>query len=143
MAELNEQSLPLWVAASSRGSIRASWSADQLQTAKGMILLSPITQPPKHQPAVVVNSQVIKESELPTMIISQRSDPCPVSPPAGAMALDRQLQGALPVELIQLEGESSSAHSKHCSPLGPHGFGGQEKQLMKVMTAWMKQTKNQ
>ena len=114
MAELNGQSLPLWVAASSRGSIRASWSADQLQTAKGMILLSPITQPPKHRSAVVVNSQVIKASEIPTMIISQRSDPCPVSPPAGAMALDRQLQGALPVELIQLEGESSSAHSKHC-----------------------------
>ena len=29
MAELNDQSLPLWVAASSRGSISASWSADQ------------------------------------------------------------------------------------------------------------------
>ena len=30
MAELNRQSLPIWVAASSRGSVSASWSADQL-----------------------------------------------------------------------------------------------------------------
>ena len=64
-------------------------------------------------------------------------------PPAGAMELDRQLQGALPVELIQLEGESFSSHSKHCSPLGPHGFGGQEKQLMKIITAWMNQSLNE
>ena len=140
MAELNDQSLPLWVAASSRGSISASWSADQFRTAKGMILLSPITQPPKHQTAVIVNTQVIKASEIPTLIISQRSDPCPVSPPAGAMKMDRQLQGASPVESIQLSGKPSSYHSKRCSPLGPHGFGGQEKQLMKIMTVWMNQT---
>ena len=140
MAELNGQSLPLWVAASSRGSISASWSADQFRTAKGMILLSPITQPPKHQPAVIVNPQAIKASEIPTMIISQRSDPCPVSPPTGAMELDRQLQGASAVELIQLQGNSPSNHSKRCSPLGPHGFGGQETQLMKIMTAWMNQS---
>ena len=61
-----------------------------------MILLSLITQPPKHQTAVIVNSQVIKASEISIMIISQRSDPCPVSPLAGAMELDRQLQGTLP-----------------------------------------------
>ena len=137
MAELNGQSLPLWVAASSRGSISASWAADQFRTAKGMILLSPITQPPKHQSAVVVNSQVIKASEIPTMIISYRSDPCPVSSPKGAMGLERQRNGALAVELIQLQGKPSSYDSKHCSPLGPYGFGGQEKQLLKIMTAWM------
>jgi len=143
MAELNRQSLPVWVAASSRGSISASWSADQFRMAKGMIILSPITHAPKHQPAAIVNSQIIKASEIPTMIISQRSDPCPVSPPAGAMNLAHQLQGASAVKLIQMQGKSSSYHSKRCSPLGLHGFGGEERQLMRILMTWMHQTKNQ
>ena len=143
MAGLNSQSLPLWVAASSRGSISASWAADQFRTAKGMILLSPITQPPRHQSAVIVDSQAIRASEIPIMNISPRSDPCPVSSPTGAMALERQLNGALPVELIQLQGKPSSYHSKRRSPLGPHGFGGQEKQLFKIVTGWMNQSLNE
>ena len=68
-----------------------------------MILVSPITQPPNHQSAVIVNSQVIKASEIPTMIISQRSHPCPVSQLEGAMELAHQLQGASAVKLIQLQ----------------------------------------
>ena len=131
MAELKGQSLPLWVAASSCGSISAPWSAEQFRTAKGMILLFPITQPPEHQSAVIVNSQAIRGSEITIMIISQRSDPIPVSPPAGAMELDRQLQEASAVESIQLQEKLSLYHSKRSSPLGSHGFGGQDKQLMR------------
>ena len=131
MAELKGQSLPLWVAASSCGSISAPWSAEQFRTAKGMILLSPITQSSKHQSAVIVNSQAIRGSEITIMIISQRSDPISVSPTAGSMELERQLQGASAVESIQLQEKLSSYHSKRYSPLGSHGFGREEKQLMR------------
>lgn len=139
---MKNQSLPFWIAASSRGTISASWASDVMSDAKGMILLSPITHIPRHHKAVLINSKRIKNAKIPTLIVSNRFDRCPVSPIKGAYQLKEELKHIIPVDFVEISDGLASSKEKKCSPLGPHGFGGNTKKVMKVINDWMESTLN-
>lgn len=123
----------IWLVGNDRGTISAANAAAELpvgQGAHGLVLTSPVTV---KQPARGALDDVrLGGIKVPTLILTHRSDKCPVTPPKNARGLRKKLTGTKQIKLMEMKGGSLRI-SKACKALGPHGFFGIEQKTIRAI----------
>jgi hypothetical protein len=71
---------------------------------------------------------------VPVLIVANRDDACPVSPPAEAPKIAAALSGA---PLVTVEEVTGGRPGKPCGSLSPHGYLGIEDEVVGRIAAWI------
>ncbi|MEP9351086.1 alpha/beta fold hydrolase [Xanthobacter sp. KR7-225] len=71
---------------------------------------------------------------VPVLILANRDDACPVSPPAQAPKIAAALSGAPSVTVEEVAG---GRPGKPCGALSPHGYLGIEDEVVGLISAWI------
>ena len=123
--------VPVWLVGTSMGTISAVSVASQLDTGgpDGIVLTSTVHQ--------ALNAGVDRV-RVPTLVVHNQSDNCPVSPySVGALAA-RSLSQSPRHELLTFSSTRIIPNSYPCGALSPHGYLGIEGDVVHKIAEWIK-----
>jgi hypothetical protein len=128
---------PVWLVGTSRGTISAA-NAALLRNggADGLVLTSTVTRGSKRRPQSVMDLP-LGDIRLPTLIVHNRDDGCPVSPFAGVADLQHELKGVATIAVQAFAG-GDPPQSDPCEGLSRHGYLGLEPLVVSAVAAWIK-----
>jgi len=134
---------PVWLVGTSRGSISAANAAARLSAEAGpdgLVLSSALMagQPGARKPWVAqsVFDLPLQAIRQPLLLIGHEGDQCPRSPPALMPRLAEQAVGAARLQQVLLRGGPGlgvGAGLEACEGRAPHGFVGQEAELVEAI----------
>ncbi|WIT13458.1 alpha/beta hydrolase [Paucibacter sediminis] len=132
---------PVWLVGTSRGTISAANAAARLSPEAGpdgLVLSSALMagQPGARKPWVAqsVFDLPLQAIRQPLLLIAHEGDSCPRSPPALMPRLAEQAVAAARVQQVLLRGgPGAAAGSDACEGRAPHGFVGQEAELVQAV----------
>jgi hypothetical protein len=75
--------------------------------------------------------------EVPALVVHHKEDACSLSSYDGAVELKKELSSSRRTELIGIEG-GSLPHGNVCDAFHYHGFIGKEKEVVKIISDWIK-----
>src|SRR5579872_3195085 len=128
---------PVWLVGTSHGSIAAANGAAHLPgRVAGVVLTSWVTRAGN-------SGETLFDSEpaaiaVPTLVVANQGDACPVSPPADATAIAAAVARAPRKEVILVQ--SGDARSAPCEAMSPHGFLGIEPVVVQRIADWIRAT---
>jgi len=128
---------PVWLVGTSQGSIAAANGAAHLPgRVAGVVLTSSVTRAGN-------SGETLFDSEpaaiaVPTLVVANQGDACPVSPPADATAIAAAVARAPRKEVILVQ--SGDARSAPCEAMSPHGFLGIEPVVVQRIADWIRAT---
>jgi len=133
----NRTDLPVWLAATSRGTISAANAASRLagkQAPDGLVLTSPITSGReggyKAWVAQTVFSVNLRQVRIPLLVVAHAADTCIRTPPMLAPEIAEQASAMRKQTFIVKGGTGRSAAGLDaCEGNTPHGFAGQDAEL--------------
>lgn len=127
----NRAPLPVWLIGTSNGAISAANAGVRLGPAwiAGVVLTSSVW-------IGGMQATDFQTLRLPTLIVHNRNDACPLSPFDHAAAALASLRNAPAKELIAVS--SSASLSGPCEAMSPHGYLGLEKQVVRQIADWIK-----
>lgn len=133
----NRTKLPVWLAATSRGTISAANAASRLtgaQAPDGLVLTSPITSGREggYKAWVVqtVFSVNLRQIRIPLLVVAHAGDTCIRTPPHLAASIAPQTSAPRKQTVIVRGGSGKSvAGLDACQGDTPHGFAGQDADL--------------
>ncbi|MFP8965088.1 hypothetical protein ACKC9G_00715 [Pokkaliibacter sp. CJK22405] len=103
----------------------------------GVVLSTPITVNEKHRKTVF--NAGVQSVRLPTLIIGNRRDQCPVSPPAMATGIARVMTRASDISLSFVSG-GKTLSSDPCHSKTAHGYFGIESRAVGLIDHWVDAT---
>jgi pimeloyl-ACP methyl ester carboxylesterase len=74
---------------------------------------------------------------VPVLVVHHKDDACRATAYPGAVYLTRVLSGSREKELIAIDG-GSTPHADPCEPYHYHGFVGREREVVKIISDWIK-----
>lgn len=134
---LRQQSkVPVWAIGTSNGSLSAACSSTYLKAKgpDGLVLTSTVTEAPVAA-AHSVKLAPLGDVKVPVLLIHHKQDGCRVTPYDAMPGLVAALKSAKKVELIPVEGGSSTGNPCHT---GYHQFLGIEAAVTKDIADWIK-----
>jgi hypothetical protein len=127
---------PVWLVGTSMGSIAAANGAAHLPgRAAGAVLTSSVAAPNRASGETVFDSD-LGTIAVPTLIVSNRGDTCPVAGPGFAPQILASLARAPRKEVIYVE--SHQLQSDPCDAYSPHGYLGIEADVVQRIANWIK-----
>ncbi len=131
--------VPVWVVGTSRGTISAANAAARIERGgpDGVVLTASVTGISKQHPHNVYSAK-LRTIRLPVLIVHHKSDQCRVTPYSSAKTIKKKLKSAAKVELLGFSG-GKDPRGRECGALHYHGFIGIESDVVKAITAWIKQ----
>lgn len=127
--------LPVWLVGTSRGTVSVAGVAGHLGEAgpDGIVLTSTVT--------VFGRRSSVYNADLgnirgPVLLVHHRDDGCSVTPYRGMSWLKSALEAAGPVELVTIDG-GIDVGGNPCQAWSPHGFLGQEDEVVKKIADWI------
>lgn len=133
----SRNSLPIYIAGFSRGSIEASLASKQFDI-DGVIIMSGMYNNAGVKKMKLLNSHltqnILKTTDKRLLIIHHMEDKCRSTPPYKAERFYYDVVAA-DKRMIRLLGGDSTG--KACGPLNYHGFEGWETDLARNVTEWM------
>ena len=139
---LRQQSkVPVWAIGTSNGSLSAAASSTQLKEKgpDGLVLTSTVTKTPAAA-AHSVKLAPLGEVKVPVLLVHHKHDGCRVTPYEAMPELVAALKSAKKVELIPVEGGSSTGNPCYT---GYHQFLGIEAAVTKDIADWIKRYQSQ
>jgi pimeloyl-ACP methyl ester carboxylesterase len=118
---------PVWLVASSRGSVSAASVAASLQDSdapEGIVLASSILREAGGRDPTTVFDVPLAKIRIPVLILHHEQDACPATPFAAVPELVRALSGSLSVQVRSFTGGDSGTGNP-CGSTHHHGFVGQ------------------
>jgi hypothetical protein len=88
------------------------------------------------QPSVERNVSDLERIRQPILLLFHARDGCPYTPAASAARAKRLMPGAQRVDIVLLTGGSASGHP--CEARSHHGFAGQDHEVVKMVTGWLR-----
>jgi hypothetical protein len=89
------------------------------------------------QPSVQRNVGDLHRIRQPILLVFHANDGCPYTPAAAANRAQRLLRGAKRVDLVRLTGGPAGS-GEPCEARSHHGFAGQDQEVVKTVTAWLR-----
>jgi alpha/beta superfamily hydrolase len=128
--------VPVWLVGTSRGTISAAAVAGRLgnEGPDGIVLTSTLFGPSSRGTVYNADLSAIK---VPVLVVHHKDDACEVTSYSKSGRFMRSVVGASKSELITINGGVSGTGNP-CGPRGPHGFLGQERKVVKLITDWIK-----
>ena len=123
--------VPVWLIGTSNGAISAANAGVRLGPAPiaGVVLTSSVW-------IGGMQGTDFQMLRVPTLIVHNRNDSCPLSPFDQAAPALASLHSAPAKELIAVS--SSASMSGPCEAMSPHGYWGLEKQVVQRIADWIK-----
>ena len=126
--------LPIWLVGSSQGAIAAVGAAARLGAkVAGIVVLSSVT-------GRSGAGETLFDSEpgrvaVPVLIVANKGDTCPASPPGDAAKIAEALSRAPRKEILYLE--STTIKGQPCGGESPHGYFGIEQETVDRIAQWI------
>lgn len=134
---LRKQSdVPVWLIGTSRGTESATNIAiKSRQHPEGLVLTSSMSV--ANPQGTAVTEMDLKRITIPTLVVANRDDACPTTPPEGAEKIARMLSNAKKVEIKTFSGGDAPI-SKPCQAMSYHGFLGIEEEVVDFISEFIK-----
>jgi hypothetical protein len=137
----SKSAAPIWLVGTSRGTISATYiaigSAGDPGIA-GLVLTSSVTAYKKQG---AVPTQNLAALTLPVLVVHHANDACPICRPYEVDWIMKGLKNASVKKSVLVDGGVNPSGDV-CEALHYHGFIGQEKEVVDLMSAWMKNPAN-
>ncbi|MBB6306644.1 lipase family protein [Xanthobacter tagetidis] len=130
----SETGAPVFLVGTSQGAIAAANGAARAQpgAVAGLVLTEAVSDLGGSRESVFdVDLAAVR---VPVLIVANRDDACPVSPPAAAPRIAAALAGA---PSVTVENVAGGMPGKACGSLSPHGYRGIEGQVVDLISAWI------
>jgi dienelactone hydrolase len=88
------------------------------------------------QPSAERNVGRLERIRQPILLVYHKKDTCPFTPAASASKAKTLFSGAKTVDIVLLQGGSASGDP--CEPHSHHGFAGQDAEVVKTVTDWLR-----
>jgi pimeloyl-ACP methyl ester carboxylesterase len=130
--------VPVWLIGTSMGTISAANAAARLKSGgpDGLVLTSTIVAAGRYS-AAIGDRVDLAAITVPTLVVHNREDACPVCPFGAVPALLDHLTHAPRKALIAVSG-GSPPQSSPCEPLARHGYFGIENEVVADIIRWIK-----
>jgi pimeloyl-ACP methyl ester carboxylesterase len=136
---LRESGVPLWLVATSRGTISAAAAAIQNPTGiAGLVLTASVTD--MRRPGALPR-QDLAALRLPVLLMHHRADACPICRPQDLPGVLSGLANATPRKLVVVDGGGPPT-GEDCGPLHWHGFIGAESEAVNLIADWIRRPTN-
>ena len=131
----NRANIPIWLAGISMGTFSVSNCGIHIKEGvDGLILVSSVTQHKNSRSGIF--SMDLSKIAVPTVIVANKDDKCPGTPPSGARKIKESLVNSPRVEVMYFKGGKPS-ESRECGPLSPHGYYGIEDQVVPAIAGFI------
>jgi predicted esterase len=125
---------PIWLVGSSQGAIAAVGAAARLGAKlAGIVVMSSVTG--RSSAGETVFDGDPDQVGVPALIVVNRSDTCPASPPDDAPKIAAALTRAPQKEILYVE--SAAAKGQPCGAASPHGYFGIEEAVVERVAQWI------
>ena len=137
-----EADVPVWLVGMCMGALSAANGGINIKEGiNGLVFLGAVTKPKpgpyaRSYPNGIIDFNLDK-IDVPTLIIYNKDDECPETPPSEADKIKEALQNSPMVDVIFLKG-GNKPRSKPCYAMSYHGFYGIEKQLVSAVSDFIK-----
>jgi pimeloyl-ACP methyl ester carboxylesterase len=127
---------PVWLVATSRGTISAAAAASALPppSIAGVVLTSSVTN---GNNTVPVPSLALQEIRVPVLVMHHKQDQCRICDPQRAGRIVERLKNA-PVKRLMLVEGGGGAHGDPCEAMHWHGYIGMEKEAVAAITDFIR-----
>ena len=128
--------VPVWLVGTSRGTVSAANGATlDSGGPDGLVLTSSVTRGSKRQSGTVYDAD-LGSVKVPTLLVHNRDDACPVCPFSDISDLLSQFKNAPRKELIAFDGGAPSI-DQPCRGLSRHGYFGIEDKVVAAIADWI------
>jgi pimeloyl-ACP methyl ester carboxylesterase len=125
---------PIWLVGSSQGAIAAVAAAARLRDKiAGIVVMSSVTG--RSSSGETLFDAAPGRVAVPVLIIANRGDTCPASPPDDARRIAEALTRAPRKDILYVE--SAPATQQPCGPESPHSFFGSERDVVERVGEWI------
>jgi len=132
-----QETIPVWLVGTSRGTISATYIAAQAPIAvNGIVLTSTVSLPTKKGGASVMDVGLEKIT-VPVLLAHHEKDNCYVSPSNGLDDVRKRLSNAKLVGIMSFKGGKEKS-GKECKGQSHHGFFKIEERVVKDISNWIK-----
>jgi hypothetical protein len=129
--------LPVWLVGSSQGAIAAIGAAARLgDKIAGIVVMSSVTG--RSGAGETLFDGEPERVAVPVLIVANRGDTCPASPPGNAPKIDEVLAQAPRREILYLD--STTIKGQPCGPESPHSYFGIEQEAVDQVARWIEAT---
>jgi hypothetical protein len=129
--------LPVWLVGSSQGAIAAVGAAARLGAKlAGIVVMSSITG--SSGAGETLFDAEPGQVAVPVLIVANKGDACPASPPGDALRIAEALTRSPHKEILYLE--STAMHGHPCGPEAPHSYFGIEQDAVERVALWIAAT---
>lgn len=132
----------VYVIGTSRGAISTANAAVRLQGAQkpDAIVISSgmIMHQGGDHPSVQRNVAPLSAITMPVLLAAHEKDACAVTPPASMAAFQALLTASPRVDIHLFRGGRSDTPGEECEASGPHGFAGIDREVVAVVTTWLR-----
>jgi pimeloyl-ACP methyl ester carboxylesterase len=131
------QDVPVWLIGTSMGSISAAHVASRLPpgTVAGIVLTSSVTVSTRNDSDHTLRAP-LENFTGKALIVANRDDACPASPPKAADTIAHKLTAASMVE-VKLFSGGTTPKSDECEALSRHGYIGIEDEVAGFIADWI------
>jgi len=133
-------SLPVWLVATSNGTLSTAFAAIQLTGSDGpdgLVLTSSILDNRNNDPneRMPVPDLAIDKIQIPVLVVHHEMDGCPLCQPSKLPGLMDKLTNAPRKELFTFSGGQNIGDP--CQPQSYHGFNGIDKEVIDKIAGWL------
>lgn len=127
--------VPVWVVGTSMGTVSAAALASAAGTDMigGIVLTSSVT---RDKPGALLE-QRLDLIRIPVLLVHHDSDQCRICPPGDVPEIVKRLKNAPVKKAVYVSGGSEPT-GPPCEPLHRHGFPGLEKDVVLLISNWIK-----
>jgi hypothetical protein len=141
VAHLRGLAPPVYLVGTSRAALSVANAAVRLsgvQSPDGLVITSGmLMHVADYQPSVQRNVGRLERITQPTLLVSHVDDPCAFTQAASAGRFKPLLRRAAKVDTVLIRGGPEGSGDQ-CGGLGPHGFFGQDDEVVAAVTRWLK-----
>jgi len=141
VAHMRAIAAPVTLIGTSRAALSVAKAAAQLSSGAerpdAIVITSGMLMHVDHrQPSVERNVSDLARIRQPVLLIFHARDGCPYTPAASTARAKRLMPGAQRIDVVRLTGGSASGEP--CEARSHHGFAGQDQEVVKTVTAWLR-----
>ncbi len=131
----NDEGVPVWIVGTSMGSISATSVATVVskEEVSGIVLTSSVTQ----KKIGAVPEQRLESIRVPVLVVHHEFDECKICVPSEVSQIIRGLKNAPIKKEVYVKG-GANPRGDPCEALHKHGFIGMEKEVVDLISAWIK-----
>jgi hypothetical protein len=125
--------IPIWLVGTSQGAIAAIGGAARLGAKVAVVVMSSVTG--RSSAGETLFDSAPERVAVPVLMVANKGDACPASPPGDAPKIAASLTNAPRKEVLYLD--STAMKGQPCGAESPHGYFGIEPEAVERVARWI------